>query len=286
VAPRVNPAYGTALVSSALFGAGDFAGGIAARRGPAPLVTAFSGLGALALLVVGIAFIHGSPTTADLAWGAAAGVCGAAGATLIYRALALGPMSLASPVLCLIGLCVPVLVGVWLGERPGSLAWTGVVLAVVAIPLLSFTREGPGQYTPAHVRRTLFVSIMAGLVVGWFLVCVARVGHGAGLQPLMVARVVSIALLLGWQAIRRGPLVPPAAARPVALGAGLLDSGANVAYWLAVQSAPMALVSALVSLAPATTVLAARLTLGERWSIAQSAGLIVALAAGVCISLG
>jgi drug/metabolite transporter (DMT)-like permease len=286
VAPGVNPAYGMALASSALFGAGDFAGGIAARRGPAPVITAFSGLGALALLVVGVVFIHGAPTVTDLAWGAAAGVCGAAGATLIYRSLALGPMSLASPVFCIIGLCVPVLVGVLLGERPGALAWTGVLLAVVAIPLLSLTGQGSGQYTPAHVRRTLFVSVMAGLVIGWFLVCVARVGHGAGLQPLMVARVVSIALLLGWQAMRRGPLLPPAAAMSVALGAGLLDSGANVAYWLAVRSAPMALVSALVSLAPATTVLVARFALGERWSVMQGAGLIVALAAGVCISLG
>jgi drug/metabolite transporter (DMT)-like permease len=86
--------------------------------------------------------------------------------------------------------------------------------------------------------------------------------------------------------MRRGPLWPAAAARPVALGAGVLDSGANVAYWLAVQSAPMALASALVSLAPATTVLVARFALGERWSAAQSAGLIVALAAGVCISIG
>jgi uncharacterized membrane protein len=48
----------------------------------------------------------------------------------------------------------------------------------------------------------------------------------------------------------------------------------------------MSLVSAIVSLAPATTVLLARGVLGERWSVAQRWGLALALTAGGCISLG
>jgi drug/metabolite transporter (DMT)-like permease len=50
--------------------------------------------------------------------------------------------------------------------------------------------------------------------------------------------------------------------------------------------APLVLVSALVSLAPATTVLVARFTLGERWTVAQGVGLLAALGAGVLISIG
>jgi drug/metabolite transporter (DMT)-like permease len=70
------------------------------------------------------------------------------------------------------------------------------------------------------------------------------------------------------------------------LTAGALDSSANLAFVLAVQRAPLVLVSALVALAPAATVLLARLTLGERWTAAQVAGLVLALVAGVCISIG
>jgi drug/metabolite transporter (DMT)-like permease len=89
-----------------------------------------------------------------------------------------------------------------------------------------------------------------------------------------------------WFLARRQPLVPPAEARLGALGAGALDSAANVAYWFAVQGAPMALVATLVSLAPATTVLLARLVLGERWTLPQRAGFALALVAACLISLG
>jgi len=282
----MNPAFAFAAASALLFGGGDFMGGIAARRAAATQVTAFSCLAAIAVLALGMPFVPGAPTGADIAWGAATGVCSAAGATLMYRALALGPMSLASPVLCLIGLCVPAIFGFASGERPSPLAWAGVGLAACAIPLLAMTGEGPGHYSRAHVRRTLIASILAGLVIGWFLVAVSRIGPGAGLGPLVLARVVAIVILAAGYLVRGRSPMPAAAARAPALAAGALDSAANVAYLLAVHMAPLVLVSAMVSLAPAVTVLVARFALGERWTVPQGAGLVMALVAGVCISLG
>ncbi|NOT33284.1 MAG: EamA family transporter, partial [Candidatus Eisenbacteria bacterium] len=76
------------------------------------------------------------------------------------------------------------------------------------------------------------------------------------------------------------------AARGWSLGAGALDSSANAAFWFAVQGGSLAIVSALVNLAPATSVLLARAFLGERWSVPQRFGLAMALAAGLMISLG
>jgi drug/metabolite transporter (DMT)-like permease len=282
----LNPAYAIGGASSLLWGSADFLGGLAARRAPAPLIAGFSGLGALVLLLVAMPFMPGTPTGLDLAWGAAAGACGAAGASLMYRSLAMGPMSLASPVFSVIGLTVPVVFGLVAGERPSPLAWLGVALAFVAIPLLAMTREGPGHHTREHVRRTLMVAIAAGLVIGWFLVFVARIGGEAGLIPLVVARGVAMVILGGWYLSRRAPLVPPPGTRVPALSAGALDSAANVTFLIAVHRAPLVLVSALCSLAPAATVVIARFTLGERWSVAQGTGLIVALVAGACISIG
>jgi drug/metabolite transporter (DMT)-like permease len=117
----MNPAYLVALLSCVLFGTADLAGGVAAKRASAPLVTWISSFGALAVLLVGLPFTPGRPTAADLAWGAAGGAGGAIGASLIYRSLARGPAVVASPVFCLVGLTVPVAFGLALGERPDHL---------------------------------------------------------------------------------------------------------------------------------------------------------------------
>jgi drug/metabolite transporter (DMT)-like permease len=259
---------------------------VAAKRAPALIVTWVSAFAAIAVLLPALPFTGGTPAGADWAWGAAAGVCGAAGAALIYYSLALGPVSVASPIFCVVGLSVPVVVGVMLGERPSAVAWAGVALAVLSIPPLSWTGSHEGAHPPEHVRRTVLVAIVTGLIVGWFLVCVARISPGAGLLPLVLARGVAIvAMTIVALALGLPLRLPPGAAR-VAAGAGALDSAANVAYFFAVRGAPMSLVSAIVSLAPATTVLLARGVLGERWSVAQRWGLALALTAGGCISLG
>ena len=282
----MNPAYLVAALSSALYGSADFSGGLAAKRAPALIVTWFSGLAALAVLVLALPFARGAPTGADWAWGAAAGASGAAGASLIYFSLALGPVSVASPIFSVVGISVPVVVGVMLGERPTALAWTGVALAVLSIPPLSWTGSDQGAHAREWVRRTVLVAVVTGLVVGWFLVFVARISPCAGFLPLVLARGVAIAALSLVALAMRLPLRPPAGAALVASAAGALDSAANVAYFLAVRGAPMALVAAIVSLAPATTVLLASAILGERWSVPQRWGLALALAAGACISLG
>ena len=191
----MNPAFLIAALASTLYGSADFSGGIAARRASAPLVTLFSGFAAIVVLLVGFLFVHGAPSRVDLGWGAAAGLAGAAGATLIYYSLALGPVSVASPIFCVVGLSVPVLIGFLLGERPTAWAWSGVALAVVAIPPLSWTDEARSSYPPAHVRRTVLIAILTGFVVGWFLVFLARIGPRAGLVPLVLARVVAMVAL-------------------------------------------------------------------------------------------
>lgn len=282
----MNPAYAVALLSSICYGTADLLGGLAARRAPARTVALYAALAACAGMAIALPFVPGAPTRSDLLWGAAAGVASTAGSTLIFKALSLGPMSLASPVLCVVGLSLPVVAGVALGDRPSFVAWLGVALALAAIPALSATGEREGAVGRAHVRRTLLVSIAAGIAAGCFLICVARIGDDAGLMPLIVARLVAIALFVSAFAVMRARMLPDRPARPMAAAAGAIDSGANVAYWIATHAAPMALAATLVSLAPATTVLLARILLRERWSGWQKLGLALALASGACISLG
>ena len=276
----MSPAYLLAALSSVFFGAADLCGGLAARRAPAITVTLFSGFAALVMLVPAMAFIHGHATPVSLAWGAAAGVFGAVGA------LAHGPVSVASPILCITGLALPVIVGLALGERASLLAVVGLVLTPVSIVLLAQADSGWTPEQRAQVRRVIPMALFSGFAIGFFLLFLGRIPAGSGLLPFAVARVSGMVVLAAWALLRRLPLVPVAGARRMSLAAGALDSAANMGYVVAVQHATLALAAALTSLAPATTVLLARLFLGERWSAGQRAGLIVALAAGALISLG
>jgi drug/metabolite transporter (DMT)-like permease len=281
----VNPAYLLAGLGSVLYGGADFCGGFAARRSSALAVTFLSGFAGLAVLFLGLPFAPGVTRASDMIWGAAGGLFGGVGAMLVYRALAIGPVSVASPIFSITGLGLPVIVGLALGERPSWVALSGLALSPVAIVLLGRgTPTGPGA---AHdPRRAVVPSLTAGAVLGFFLVFLGRIERGADLWPLVIARSSGLAVLLGALLWRRQPLMPSDTARGWALATGGLDSLANLAYVTAVQRGSLSLVAALVSLAPATTVLLGRAVFAERWSGPQRAGLLLALAAGVCISLG
>ena len=282
----MNPAYLIAGLGSVLFGAADLSGGIAAKRAAAVTVTLFSGLPALLVLALGFTLMPGHATPEALAWGAAGGACGGIGAMLLYRALAIGPVSVASPVLCVTGLAIPVVVGLALGERPGPLAIAGLVLAPLSIVLLAQTDASLGEDERRRVRRVIVPALVAGLVVGLFLLFLGRVPAGSGLVPLLLARVIGMVALAIWAMAQRVALVPPRVALRATVAAGMLDSAANVAYVFAVQRGTLSLVAALVSLSPATSVLLARLLLGERWSGLQRVGFAAALVSGALISLG
>jgi hypothetical protein len=78
-------------------------------------------------------------TSTALMTGAAAGLAGALGLVVYLRALAIGPMGVASPLAGVVGAVIPVVVGIGLGERPAPLAVVGIVLGVVTIGMTSWT---------------------------------------------------------------------------------------------------------------------------------------------------
>src|SRR5438445_12582985 len=91
-----------------LWGTSDFAGGYGSRRANAFVLTAFSHICALALMLT-IAFTqHGSfPNRASIFWAVAAGVIGGFSIAIFYRALASGHMGLAAPIGALLGAAIP-----------------------------------------------------------------------------------------------------------------------------------------------------------------------------------
>lgn len=272
-----------ALCSAATYGIGDFFGGLATRRASAAAVVLWSHVVGLTLLTTGAVVVGGSADGADLATGAIGGLVGAAGVGLLYRGLSIGTMSVVAPTTALLAAAVPVLVGVVDGERPDALAAAGMAAGLVAIVLVS--AEGRGRWRPAD-GKAFVLALGAGLAFGLFFVALSTTDDGSGLWPLVAARAASVTVL-GVLALagRISRHVPAGPVRWQTAVAGSLDGVANLLYLLAIREGLLSVVSVLSSLYPVTTVLLARIVLGERLERLQQLGMVVALPAAVLIAL-
>ena len=72
------------------------------------------------------------------------GVLGSGGQLLLFEALRLGPAYLIFPVVSLAPAVTTLLSWLFLGERTGARGWTGIALALIGLPLLSYQPAGGG----------------------------------------------------------------------------------------------------------------------------------------------
>jgi drug/metabolite transporter (DMT)-like permease len=280
-----------ALLSAALWGVGDFVGGLASRRST-PLQTLAVSTPAGLVLVVPFAFLLGGDVRGSVLPGVVAGSVGAIGILLLYAALTLGPMGVVSPVSAVLGAAIPVLAGLLRGERPGIWAYLGMALAVVAIVTVGLEPSAPTDDS-THQRvtpRALVLAIGAGIGIGLFFTIIASAPADAGLWPVVFARSCSVIVLVALAAVasrRRGTpiLAPTSAVRWQAVAAGGFDAWANGIYVIAVHTGLLSVVAVLGSLYPAATVLLARYVLAERLRPMQKAGMVTALVAAALLAV-
>jgi len=278
-----------ALGAAVFYGSADFFGGLTARRANTIATVFVSQFAGLILLLVVLPFLPAATTSSrDWLWGIVAGLSGGIGVALLYRALAIGTMAVVAPITAVCAAMIPVLFAFGMGERLRPLTILGIALAFAAIVLVSQPRAsseaegrppGSGRFFPPGV----LLAVLAGVIVGLFFLSLARTTSGAGMWPLIAARVTSIALF-GLIAIMSGrSLRMNASATTTAVVGGALDMLANALYMLAARVGPLSIVVTLASLYPAGTVILARLVLGERLSFVQTLGIVCALAAVVVI---
>ena len=274
-------AYLLALGSAVLYGAADFLGGIASRQtNTIAIVFASQGAG-MVLLALMLPLLPGaSPSGADLFWGGAAGLTGGVGVALLYRALAVGTMAVVAPTTAVCAVIIPVMTGVFFGERLAPWTLVGIALAIVAIVLVS------QQETAASVEERagalppgVGLALASGVAIGLFFLALARTDAQAGMWPLLAARAVSVTLFGVIALVTARPLRMAAPVARMAVAGGALDMLANALYLLATRYGPLSVVVTLASLYPASTVLLARVVVGERLNGWQVAGVACALAA-------
>jgi uncharacterized membrane protein len=283
-----NAPYFLALGSALLYGAGDFSGGLATRRAGVLPVVVVSQSSGLVLLLLFLPFLPPAwLSRADLLWSVSAALTGGAGVALLYRALAVGRMAVVAPTTAVCAVAIPVLVAVLLGERPGLPAAAGILLGVGSIVLVSQqTAEGAGGHAPAgRLPPGIALALVSGVAIGLFFLSLARTSPQAGMWPILVSRAVSVTLFGAAAAAGRRSLRLPGVLL-LALFCGVMDMSANALYLLAARSGPLSVVVTLSSLYPASTVLLARVVLGERLNARQITGVGCALAAIVLIVSG
>jgi drug/metabolite transporter (DMT)-like permease len=269
-----------ALLSSIAWGLADFNGGLATRRVGALRILAVSyPAGALGLTLFALLIVPGTISSGVLWLSVYTAVVGTIAMFLLYAALAIGPMGIVSPLTALGGAAVPVVAGIVRGESLTTMIVIGLVLAVVAVILVS-RESGP------HARvtmRGLLLSAGAGLFIGLFLVGLGIAPEGSGVWVATFSRwwstvgMVILALILLARS-GTGPWL-------LATTAGVLDAAANGLFQLAAAEGELLVVGVIGSLYPAATLLLAHVFLHERMSRVQWTGVVLALGAAVALAV-
>ncbi|MFC8362169.1 EamA family transporter [Streptomyces griseorubiginosus] len=280
-----------ALATSLLWGLADFGGGVLTRRLPALTVVVVSQAVAAVVLGAIVVATGGWGEAGPRLWFAlAAGMAGPVALICFYKALALGPMGVVSP-LGTLGVAVPVGVGLLLGERPGPLQAAGIAVAVTGVVLAG----GPQLRGAPVQRRAIVLSLVAALGFGTVFALIAEASATVtGLfLALFVQRVVSVAVggAALYVSVRRGtPALPdtgfPWRSLPALAFVGLADVAANGTYAVAAQHGPVTVAAVLASLYPVVTALAARGFLRERLRTLQATGAGLALVGTLLLATG
>lgn len=273
-----------AFGSGMSWGTADFLAGVSARRLPLLVVSHVSQLAGL-LFIGAIVLIRGEgpQETVALAYGLAGGVVGAVGLSALYRGLAIGRMGVVAPTAALSGV-VPVAWGLLRGDRPSSLQFAGIALAIGGVILAArATDDGSERRTAAGVG----LALVAALTLGMLVVLLDEAGRSDPLWGVLMVRVGALTLL-SIALIARRPTFAMTKRQGGRLAAvGVLDNGANLAFALAAEAGGLlALTSVLGSLYPVATVVLARFVLHERLARHQAIGVGAALTGVVLIAAG
>jgi drug/metabolite transporter (DMT)-like permease len=241
---------------------------------------------AMVLLAVLAAIVGGHISGDAVFWGALCGISQAFGVWWFYAALGDGPISVVSPLTAVLVAAIPVGVGLVMGDRPGAIAGIGVVVALIAVVLVS--REATDEdVTPHKFTATVaWLTVGSGLAFGLNFVLINQAPVDAKLWPLVFARVSASVLVVVIAAMSANLRAPSGVPLRLAVLAALLDTGANIAMLLALQASLLSLAGVLMSLYPVATVLLAIVVLRERVTRWQAVGMVLALAAVAMITAG
>ena len=280
------------MSSALVFGSADFLGGLASKRISPLRVTAIAAAVGLAVLLAFYPLLGGVWSASALLWGGLSGVSGALAISLLYACLAIGPMSILSPVTAVVSAIVPAAVGIFVRhDHFGVLGYVAIALALVAVIFVGFVRDARAV---RPTFRGLAMAVASGVFIGLFLVLIDLTPNDSGIVPLIANRGVNSIIMittvgiLGLVARRRGTAATSGGWRPgirLAIACGIVDAVANCGLLLGIRVGDLTVIAVLAALYPAGTIILAAIVLRERIAIVQYIGLALAIAAGALLAV-
>ncbi|MFN8432735.1 MAG: EamA family transporter [Anaerolineales bacterium] len=273
------------LLSALSWGAGDFTGGLAARKvGAYRSVFYAEVIGVIFLFIVILVSNEPIPDTRAQVFAILAGAFGTLGLMLLYHSMTLGLMSIAAPVSALLAAVLPVLVGVFTEGLPDLLTVIGFGFALLAVWLVSQS-EGGVKDILSHLSD-LKLPLLAGIGFGFYFVLMHQATRdGGAIWHMVFSRLGGMLLIISYLLVTRSSWKIDLYAIPVISLNGILDLGGNFFFILAGQAGRLDVASVLSSLFPGATVLLAWIFLKERLNRNQWIGVVCALIAIVLMTI-
>lgn len=276
-------ALALSLASSLSWGISDFIGGLQSRKIHVLAVVLLSQTAGLllSLLVLPVLQEH-SMSSGDLLLAAAGGTAGAIGLIGFYSAMAIGTISVVTPIAGM-GVVVPVAVGLARGEQPAPVQLVGVAVAMAAVALVSYETD---EERRSVELRALVLAVVAALGFGTFFVAVDATASTDTANTIAAVRVGGVSVALAAVAIVRPSFAGARRAVPILAAIGFFDILANALFAVASTKGLLSVVAVGGSLYPAVTIVLAYFVLGERLTRLRRIGVGLALAGIVMIAAG
>ncbi len=272
-----------ALLGAAAWGAGDFLGGIAARRVHVLTVVAASqGAGLVGAGLWVVVSREAPPGVADVLPAIGAGACGVIGLAALYRGMAVGAMGIVAPISAA-GPIVPLGFDLANGESPSAVQWLGVAVVLGGIALLA--RE-PGTPLRGGLAAGVPLALVAALGFGLFFVGLDAAADGGVPWTIVTARATSTTIAVLLAVTVSVAVAPPSGLVPTVVAVGLFDTAANVLVAFATTRGSVGIVAVLSALYPVVTLVLARLALGERLDGWSRVGGVLALGGAAAVAAG
>lgn len=278
-----------AIAATLSVGVADYFAGVTLRSdGRMDSALMYTSVGSVLGAVIVLVLLPLAPaeefSNSDIAWSIAAGIAVGLALPLLMIGMAKGPMAVVAPVLGLVSMAVPAIAGPLLGDNLTVLEVLGLLISFPAAALISRGEFSNGPAAP--LPEAIAIAAAAGALFGSSAVFFGQTSTDSGIGPGVVAQATTATLLVIAMLVARRAKRPHKTALVYAASVGILTALAVFFSVLAYQRGPVAVVAAIIGLAPGPTVLLAWSLAKERIVAIQYAGFALGVAAVILFALG